>query len=75
MNVQIIATKQCMHRPSLEKELQDLHVNYRVLYVEEHPDLVERLGIRHSPNLVVDDQVAFRGQPTEAQLKQLLGLV
>lgn len=68
MDVMIIATKACTHRPHLEKELESLHIPYRVYFTEDHPDLVEKFSIRHSPNLIVDDEVVFRKQPTEAEL-------
>jgi hypothetical protein len=65
MDVMIIATKACSH---LEKELECLHIPYRVCFVEDHADLVEKFSIRHSPNLIVDDEVVFRKQPTEVEL-------
>ena len=68
MDVVIIATKACTHRQNLEKELEYLHIPYRVCFAEDCPDLVQKLGIRHSPNLVVDDEVVFRKQPTEVEL-------
>lgn len=71
MKVQIIATHQCSHRANLERELNDLGVVYEVAFVEEDPDLIPLYQIRHSPNLVVDGQVVCRGQPTEAQLRDL----
>ncbi len=74
MDVEIVATRGCRHRPNLERELQDLGVPYRVLYVEDHPELVEKYHIRHSPNLIVDGRVVARGQPCEATLRKLLGL-
>ena len=68
MDVMIIATKACTHRQNLEKELECLHIPYHVCFVEECADLVEKFAIRHSPNLIVDDEVVFRKQPTEAEL-------
>jgi hypothetical protein len=68
MDVMIIATKACSHRQNLEKELESLHIPYRVYFVEDHADLVEKFSIRHSPNLIVDDEVVFRKQPTETEL-------
>ena len=68
MDVMIIATKACSHRQNLEKELESLHIPYRVCFVEDCADLVQKFGIRHSPNLIVDDEVIFRKQPTEAEL-------
>lgn len=72
MNVKIIATRSCNHRPNIEKELTDLGVPYEVVYVEDHPDVVTQYAIRHSPNIVVDDEVLCRGQPSEGELKMLL---
>jgi glutaredoxin len=69
VNVKIIATHSCSHRPNLERELNELGIPYELVFVEERPELAQRLGLRHSPNLVVDDEVVFRGQPSEAQLR------
>jgi len=74
MDVMIIATKTCNHRPNLEQELKHLQVRYTVVFVEEQPELAERFAIRHSPNLVINNEVVFRGQPTESELKCCLGL-
>lgn len=71
MEVKIIATRSCSHRPDLERELRDLKVPYEVIYVEDCPEMVARYGIRHSPNLVVDDQVVFRSLPSEDELRAL----
>lgn len=68
MDVMIVATRACMHRRNLERELQHLLIPYRVCFVEECPDLVQKFGIHHSPNLVVDDEIVFRKQPTELEL-------
>ena len=72
MNVMIIATRECSHRASLAKELDDLGVEYRLVYAEDEPELVRRFNIRHSPNLVVNDEVKFRRQPTEQELRECL---
>ena len=69
MDVVIIATKACTHRKNLEKELECLRIPYRVCFVEDCADLVQKFDIRHSPNLVVDDEVVFRKQPSEAELR------
>ena len=68
MNVKIIATRACSHRPNLERELHELGVSYQLLFAEDQPELAERLNIRHSPNLVIDGAVVFRGQPSDSEL-------
>jgi glutaredoxin len=68
----IIATKGCSHCTNLAKELDGLEVEYRLAYAEDEPELVQKYAIRHSPNLIVDDEVRFRRQPTERELRECL---
>lgn len=74
MNVQIIATKGCSHCKNLSKSLADLGIEHTVLLAEEEIELCQKLAIRHSPNLVVDGEVIFRRQPTEAELRKCFNL-
>lgn len=74
MKVQIVCTHGCPHRQGLEQELRDLGVGYEVVFVEEHPEVAQQYAIRHSPNVVVDGNIVCRGQPTEGELRNLLGL-
>ena len=74
MDVKIIATKNCSHRPNLEHELNLLGVDYELIYVEDAPEMAQKFNIRHSPNLVIDEEVVFRSQPTETELRELFGL-
>lgn len=74
MEVMIIATKTCTHCPNLSRELNDLGIEHTIVYAEDDPGLCQKLGIRHSPNLVVDGEVQYRRQPTEQELRQLFGL-
>ena len=69
MDVIIIATKACTHRQNLEKELDSLHIPHRLCFVEDCADLVQKFNIRHSPNLIVDDEIVFRNQPTDVALR------
>jgi hypothetical protein len=69
VNVKIVASHCRSHRPNLEPELADLAIAPELVCVVARAELGQRFGIRHSPSLVVDDEVAFRGQPSEAQLR------
>ena len=69
MDVKIIATHNCSHSQGLQHELNDMGVRCEVLFVEEHPDLVTAYSIRHSPNILVNDEIVFRGQPTPHELQ------
>ncbi|MHB1084877.1 MAG: glutaredoxin family protein [Thiobacillus sp.] len=75
MNVKIIATKGCSHCLGLQHELRDMGIPFEVLLVEEHPDVVATHGIRHSPNILVNEEVVFRGQPSPHELRQFFGKV
>ncbi len=68
MEVIIIASKACSHRHNLEKELALLKIPYSLCFVEDCADLVQKFSIRHSPNLIVDDEIVFREQPTAVAL-------
>ena len=69
MNVKIVATTNCSHRLSLQHELSEMGIPFEVLFVEEHPDVVATYSIRHSPNLLVNDEIVFRGQPSAHELR------
>jgi len=72
MSVKIIATPSGSYRPNIEKELNEPGVVYEVLYAEDHPDMVTRYAIQHSPDIVVDDEVVCRGQLSDGELRSLL---
>ncbi len=74
MKVMVLATKGCSHCKNFSRELDDIGVEHQVLYCDDEPELVEKFAIRHSPNLVVNDEVVFRRQPTESELKQFFNL-
>ncbi|OUR71562.1 hypothetical protein A9Q78_09190 [Methylophaga sp. 41_12_T18] len=69
MKVKLLVTKTDFNLPNLEQELKDLDINYQVDFVEEQPELVSILKIRHSPNIIVDGKLAFQHVPTEGELK------
>lgn len=70
MNVMIIATKNCSHCKNFSRELDDIGIVHNVVYCDDEPALVQKYGIRHSPNLIVNDEVVFRKQPAEEELKE-----
>jgi len=72
MNIFIMATQGCSHCENLKHELSELGVDCEIKFAEENAELVEQYQIRHSPNLIVNDEVVFRRQPTEAELKEIL---
>jgi len=71
MDVLIIATKNCAHSANMSKELDDIGIEHRIIYAEDDTALCQKLDIRHSPNLVIDNEVVFRKQPTEDELRSV----
>lgn len=77
MDVVILATKDCSHRPMLEKKLNEMNVDYDLKFVEDDSKVVTEYQIRSSPNLIIDDKVVFRASPdtslpTDEELKNYL---
>jgi len=70
MSVMIIASKECSHCKTLSKELIEIGVKHDVVYAEDDPELCHKLSIRHSPSLVVDEQIVFREQVNEIELRK-----
>ncbi|GMR05575.1 MAG: hypothetical protein BMS9Abin33_1203 [Gammaproteobacteria bacterium] len=75
MNVLIIATKGCSHCIYLAKELNDLGTEHKLVYAESWPELMEKYSTRHSSNLIVDEEVKFRQQTAEQELRECLNLL
>lgn len=72
MKITIAATKTCHHRPLLEKELQDVGLEYSVKYFSEHPEIVKKYKIKKSPLLIVDGRLVSVGMPEHGQVKDLV---
>ena len=66
----IMATKNCSHCKNFSRELDDIGIEHDVVYCDDNPELVQKYGIRHSPNMIVNGEVVFRKQPTEGELKE-----
>lgn len=64
VNVLLIATKTCTHRPNLERELRDLSIEYRFVIGKDESETAQKYAIRRSPVLAVNDEVVFSGHPT-----------
>lgn len=73
MDILIVATKTCQHRPMVEQELQRANLPYTVKYFEDHPELIEKYQSKHSPLLIVGEKVIARSVPSTAQIQELKG--
>lgn len=70
MNVVIAVTKACNHCGELKKELEKIGIAYTVKYFEEHPELLVKFKIKHSPLIIVDGEVVFNGMPPISALQE-----
>jgi rhodanese-related sulfurtransferase/glutaredoxin len=71
MEISIAATKTCPHRPILENELKHARLPFKVIYFDEHPELLEKYQLKHSPLLIVDEQVESIGMPGMEKIEEL----
>ncbi len=71
MEIIIAATKTCNHRPILEQQLQSSGLPYKVMYFEEHPQLIEKYKLKTSPILIVNGKVVSVGMPGQSKITEL----
>lgn len=71
MEIVIAATKTCQHRPLLEEIFQNAWLPYKVFYFEDHPELIEKYQLQHSPLLIVDEKVESMGMPGMDKINEL----
>jgi len=72
MDILIVATKTCHHRPLIEDELNRANLPYTLMYFEDHPELIEKYQSKHSPLLIVDDQIISKTIPGTNQIQELM---
>lgn len=71
MEILIAATKTCQHRPLLENMLRNAWLPYKLIYFEDHPELLEKYHLKHSPLLIVDEKVESLGMPEMDKINEL----
>ncbi len=71
MQVTIAATRACQHRPLLEKIFQNAWMPFKVIYFEDHPELLEKYHLSHSPLVIVDEKVESVGMPGIDKINEL----
>ena len=69
MNVELGVTRSCHHCPMIEAELKKLGIPYSIRDVEEDAELQTKHNIKGSPNILVDEELVFRGMPAVSDLK------
>lgn len=77
MDITIVATRGCNHRAMIENQLETLGASYKIAFLDDHPELIQKYDIHSSPNILVDEEVVFRAtsersMPTVAELEQFL---
>jgi rhodanese-related sulfurtransferase len=71
MEILIAATKTCQHRHLLEDLFQNTWLPYKVNYFEDHPELVEKYHLTHSPLLIIDEKIESTGMPGVDMINKL----
>jgi rhodanese-related sulfurtransferase len=71
MGILIAATKTCPNRYVLENIFQNAWLPYKLIYFEDHPELLEKYHLKHSPLLIVDEKVASVGMPEMEKINEL----
>ncbi|MFP4024043.1 MAG: thioredoxin family protein [Thiohalospira sp.] len=71
MEITIVATRSCNFRPILEQELKDVGLEYKVLFYEDHPEIIEKYNIKTSPILICDGELVSEGMPEHAKILEL----
>lgn len=69
MKTTLFVTRTCHHRSILESWLTGMGVPYCVRFVEDHPEIAARHGVRCSPNLIVGGELVFEGMPVREEVK------
>lgn len=73
MDVIIAVTKSCQHCGILKRELEKMQVPYKVHYIEDHPEWVEKFNLKGSPNVIVDGELIFRKMPEITAFRKYFG--
>jgi protein-disulfide isomerase len=73
LRVLVLRDEACPYCDEVMKELRELKTRFPSLHVRERlldaePELASRLGVTASPAIVVNNQLAFQGQPDRAML-------
>jgi rhodanese-related sulfurtransferase len=71
MGILIAATKTCPNRSVLENIFQNAWLPYKLIYFEDHPELLEKHNLKHSPLLIVDEKVVSVGMPEMEKINEL----
>ncbi len=69
MRIQLLVTREDFSAVNIEREFRGLGLGYQVEYLEDHPDLIAKYNIRHSPAILIDGELAFRHPPTDREMR------
>jgi predicted thioredoxin/glutaredoxin len=69
MRVEVLVTHTCHHIPILKREINKMGIPYSVRYIEDDPELQQKFKLMGSPNILMDDELVFRGMPSIPDLE------
>jgi len=70
--VQILTTPSCSSCVAVEKMLDRMGVEYELIDVTEHPEILQKYPIMTAPGIVIDGKLEFVGVPREQELARKL---
>jgi glutaredoxin len=70
VKVQILTTPTCSSCATVEKMLDKMGVEYEVLDITKHPDMLQKYPIMTAPGIVIDGKLEFSGVPKEKKLAE-----
>lgn len=72
MKIEILTTPDCSNCNVVEKQLDELGVEYSVIDVTEQPEYLEKYPIFTAPGIVIDGKLEFIGVPKKEKLAEKL---
>ena len=72
MNVQVLTTPGCSSCERLEKMLDEMKVQYKVIDITKNPEILQKYLVMSAPGLVIDEKLEFQGIPSKDELKKAI---
>lgn len=68
--VQILTTPSCSSCVAVEKMLDRMGVEYELIDITEHPEILQKYPIMTAPGIVIDGKLEFIGVPREEEMSR-----
>ena len=72
MMIKVLVTPHCGGCRIVRKYLDELNVQYELINIAEHPEVLIKYPTMSAPTLVVNEKVAFIGTPSRKELEKAI---